>query len=77
MQSLVAFSERQQKVEGLCADTQTLGSVGLSTRNQNLIKTPELKSGNSCDKTPEPQQDTSTQLKTEQDKEAGEETKFN
>lgn len=77
MQSLVAFSERQQKVEGTSAVSQTVSSVSLSTKNQSLTETPELESGSSCDKTPKPQQDTSTQLKTDQDKEAGEKTKFN
>uniref|UniRef100_A0A3Q2ZJI7 DNA 5'-3' helicase n=1 Tax=Kryptolebias marmoratus TaxID=37003 RepID=A0A3Q2ZJI7_KRYMA len=70
MQSLVAFSQGQQKVEGAPADSQTFSSVGLSTRNQSLTEAPELQLPSSCDKPPESQQDTSTQLKAEKNKEA-------
>lgn len=73
MKSLVAFSQRQQKVEGATADNQTVSTVGLSTRNHSLTKAPEAQTFSSGDKPPEAQQDRSTQLNMEHNKEAGEE----
>ncbi|XP_037533678.1 Fanconi anemia group J protein [Nematolebias whitei] len=70
MKSLVAFSQRQQKVEGAPADNQTLSIVGLSTRNQSLTKAPEVHTCSSSDKPPEAQQDRSTQLNAKHNKEA-------
>ncbi|XP_041851232.1 Fanconi anemia group J protein isoform X3 [Melanotaenia boesemani] len=60
MQSLVAFSQVQQKVEVAPADSQTLGSTDSSSRS-HLPSTDEEQSlaATPCVKPPEPQQDTS------------------
>ncbi|XP_070762033.1 Fanconi anemia group J protein [Enoplosus armatus] len=67
MQSLVAFSQVQQKVEAAPANSQTLSSTVLSTNSQSpvtvegqgLPKASEPQSPHSCVKLPEPEQATS------------------
>lgn len=86
MQSLVAFSQVQQKVEVAPADSQTLSStvspsnshLSVTEEGQGLPKTSGPQTPLSCAKPAEPQQDTSphffsrTQLKAEQNGKAGE-----
>ena len=84
MQSLVAFSQVQQKVAP--ADSQTLSStvsppsshVSVAEEGQGLPRASGPQTPHSCVKPAEPQQDTSphffsrTQLKAEQNGKAGE-----
>ncbi|XP_068568453.1 Fanconi anemia group J protein isoform X2 [Cebidichthys violaceus] len=67
MQSLAAFSQMQQKVEGPPADSQALSSIVSSPNShlsgnvegQGLPNAPDPQTPRSCVKPPEPQQDTS------------------
>lgn len=64
MQSLVVFSEEQQKVEVVHTDTRTSsstapspnGHVFVTVEEQGALRVPEPCSLASCVKTPEPQQ---------------------
>lgn len=82
MQSLVAFSQVQQKVWACPADSQALSStISSPNRKQGLPNASDPQTPHSCVKPPESQQDSSpsaihffssTQLKAEQRGKAGE-----